>query len=221
MICVIYVDDTIFAGPNQTMIDSKMALLGIKQSNEEQALEFRDEGELSAFLGIKIEQKGQDEYYLSRPGLIDKVLKAAGMEDCNPNVTPSTLDPIRPDKDGPPMNGLWEYASITGMLMYLANNTRPDIAHAVHSCARYTHYPKKTHATVVKHILHYLKGTKDKGMTIKPNKKEELDCYVDSDFAGLYSVYPDQDPNSTKSHTGYVIRYQGCPLLWVSKMQTQ
>ena len=126
-----------------------------------------------------------------------------------------------PDKDGQPMDKNWEYASIIGMLMYLANNTRPDIAHAVHACARYTHYPKKSHATAVKHILRYLKGTCNKGMVIKPNHKEELDCYVDSDFAGLYPVYPDQDPNSTKSRTGYVILYQGCPILWVSKMQTQ
>ena len=40
-------------------------------------------------------------------------------------------------------------------------------------------------------------------------------------FAGLYPVYPDQDPNSIKSRSGYVILYQGCPILWVSKMQTQ
>ena len=76
----------------------------LKQSNEEQPLEFRDEGELSAFLGIKIEQKGSKEYYLSQPGLIAKVLKDAGMEECNPNTTPSTLDPLGPDKNGQPMN---------------------------------------------------------------------------------------------------------------------
>ena len=45
------------------------------------------------------------------------------------------------------------------MLMYLANNTRPDIAHAVHAFARYSHIPKQTHATTVKYILRYLKGT--------------------------------------------------------------
>ena len=59
MICVIYVDDTIFAGPSQKDIDKEVQLLGIKQNNEEQPLEFRDEGELSAFLGIKIEQRRQ------------------------------------------------------------------------------------------------------------------------------------------------------------------
>ena len=221
MICVIYVDDTIFAGHNEKAINEEIKLFGIKHNNEEQPLEFRDEGELSAFLGIKIEHKGSHEYYLSQPGLIAKVLKAAGMEDCNPNTTPSTLDPLGPDRDGLPMNESWEYASIIGMLMYLANNTRPDIAHAVHACARYTHQPKKSHATAVKHILRYLKGTSSKGMVIKPNNIHELNCYVDSDFAGLYPVYPDQDPSSTKSRTGYVIFYQGCPVLWVSKMQTQ
>ena len=100
--------------------------------------------------------------------------------------------------------------------MYLTNNTRPDIAHTVHVCARYTHFPKKSHATAVKHILRYLKGTSDKGMIIKPNDIQELNCYVDSNFAEAYAVYPDQDPSSTKSCTGYVLLYQGCPLLWVS-----
>ena len=66
MMCVIYVDNTIFAGTNQAMIDGEVRQLGIKQSNEEQPLEFKEEGELSAFLGIKIEQKGLEEYYLSQ-----------------------------------------------------------------------------------------------------------------------------------------------------------
>ena len=70
-------------------------------------------------------------------------------------------------------------------------------------------------------VLRYLKGSADKGMVIKPDMNQILDCYVDSDFGGNYPVYPDQDPNSTKSCSGYVILFQGCPTLWVSKMQTQ
>jgi len=221
MMCVIYVDDTIFAGPSQQDIDEEIKLLGIKQPHEESALEFRDEGEVAAFLGIKIDKRSTSEFYLSQPGLIKKVLEAAGMSECNSNTTPSALEPLGPDIDGAAMEENWEYASIIGMLMYLANNTRPDIAHAVHACARYTHNPKKSHATAVKHILRYLQGTKEKGMIIRPNHIHGLDCYVDSDFAGNYSTYPDQDPNSVKSRTGYVILYQDCPILWVSKMQTQ
>ena len=61
--------------------------------------------------------------------------------------------------------------------MYLANNARPDIAHAVHACARYSHNPKQTHAAAVKHIPRYLNGTEDKGMVIKHNEINALDCH--------------------------------------------
>ena len=73
------------------------------------------------------------------------------MIDSNSNSTPSALEHLGPDEHGESMNESWEYASIIGILMYLTNNTRPDIAHAVHACARYTHNPKKSHATAVKH----------------------------------------------------------------------
>ena len=58
-------------------------------------------------------------------------------------------------------------------------------------------------------------------MVLRPNNVHGLNCYVDSDFSGNYTTYPDQDPNSVKSRTGYVILYKDCPVLWVSKMQTQ
>ena len=221
MMCVIYVDDTIFTGPSQQQLDDEIKKLGIKLSHEERPFEFRDEGELSAFLGIKIDKIDDGKYFLSQPDLIEKVLSAAGMTDCNPNSTPSKVEPMGPSAEDELMAESWEYASIIGMLMYLANNTRPDIAYTVPTCARYTHNPRKTHATAVKHILRYIKGTKTKGMILNPNHKQTLDCFVDSDFAGAYSQYHNRDPTSTKSHTGYVILYQGCPILWVSKMQTQ
>ena len=110
-----------------------------------------------------------------------------------------------------------KYISLIGMLMYLANDICPDISHAVHACARYTHNRKKSHATVVKHILRYLKGFHDKGLVLKPNKKQALDRYVDSNFTENYSHYDDQDPSSTKSRNGYGILYQWCQIFWVSK----
>lgn len=58
------------------------------------------------------------------------------MADCNPNSTPLALEPLGPDLEGESMTESWEYASILGILMYLANNTRPDIAHAVHACSQ-------------------------------------------------------------------------------------
>ena len=211
MLRVIYVDDTIFTGPIQQAIEKEIGLLGIKQPHEESNFEFCDEGDVSTFLEIKIGKKSRTKFYLSQPVLINKVIKAAGMSECNPNTTPSTMENLGPDLNGPVMEENWEYGSTIKMLMYLVNNTRPDIAHAVHTCARFTHNPKKSHAPAVKQILRYLQGIRDKEMNICPNNLEELNSYVESDVADNYRTYPDQDPSSVKSHTEYVILYQDCP----------
>ena len=107
------------------------------------------------------------------------------------------------------------------MAMYLANNSRPEIQYAVHSCARFTHCPKDTHAQAMKWLCKYLQGTRDKGLCFKPSPDMRLDCYVDTDFAGLWSYEDDQDPVCVKSRTGYVITLGNCPLMWTSKLQTE
>ena len=104
------------------------------------------------------------------------------------------------------------------MLIYLANNSRPDITFAVHHYSRFTHTPRHSHAMGIKHIIRYLNETKDKGMTITPTKEHRIDCYVDVDFFGIDQ---DQDPISVKSKTGYIIKFMGVPLQWVSKLQNQ
>jgi hypothetical protein len=57
-------------------------------------------------------------------------------------------------------------------------------------------------------------------MFISPQDSLRVDCYVDADFAGLFTVEDKQDPVSVKSKTGNVILLKGAPLLWASKMQT-
>ena len=105
--------------------------------------------------------------------------------------------------------------------MYLATNSRPDIAYSVNQCARFTHAPKASHAVAVKRILRYLKGTNSKGMIINPSDAFNVDCHVDADFGGLWGSENDQDPISVKSRTGFIITFMNCPLLWISKIQTQ
>jgi hypothetical protein len=50
---------------------------------------------------------------------------------------------------------------------------------AVHQCARFSANPKTKHAEAVKRIGRYLLATKDKGLTMKPDKNG-LECWVDS-----------------------------------------
>jgi hypothetical protein len=143
------------------------------------------------------------------------------MEDCNSAKTPAATVPISTDPDGLSHSEKWEYRSLVGMLMFLANNTRPDIAYATHQCARFSHSPKASHSLAIKRIVRYLKGTPEMGIIMTPTKTLTVDCYVDADFAGLFGAEDSQNPICAKSRTGYVLFLANCPLMWVSKMQTE
>ncbi|KAI2509164.1 hypothetical protein MHU86_5283 [Fragilaria crotonensis] len=221
MMCVVYVDDTIFASANVDDLEHEITSLGISTDVQRHTFALRNEGEVSAFLGIQIKKTGSKEFLLTQTGLIDKVLAVTKLTDCNGCDTPATVDPLHADKDGEPFSEEWAYDVVIGMLMYIAGNTRPDIAYAVHQAARFTHGARRSHAAGVKRILRYLKKTKTEGLILKPGSEQRVDCYVDADFGGLFSVEDKQDPVSVKSRTGYVITYRGAPLMWASKMQTQ
>eukprot|EP00804_Cyclotella_cryptica_P012744 CCRYP_019203-RD/>CCRYP_019203-RD protein AED:0.46 eAED:0.46 QI:0/-1/0/1/-1/0/1/0/85 len=81
------------------------------------------------------------------------------------------------------------------MLLYLSGHSRPDIAFAVHQCARYTFHSTRCHALALIRIGRYLKGTLDKGLTMTPSSDPCVDCFPDAVFAGLYGHEDSQDPH--------------------------
>ena len=48
------------------------------------------EGSFSEFLGIKFTENSNGSITMTQKGLIDKIIKATGLENCNPNWTPTT-----------------------------------------------------------------------------------------------------------------------------------
>ena len=107
------------------------------------------------------------------------------------------------------------------MHLYLGSNARPNIIFTVHQCACFTHCAKKSHEEEIKRICSYLQSTKDKGLVNTTSPDLTLDCYADADFADLWGQENDQDTVCVKSRTGYALLFDGCPLLWVSKLQTE
>ena len=118
------------------------------------------------------------------------------------------------------MDELWNYRSIIGMLLCLTTNTRPDCALAVSQAARFSHDPKKSHATAAKTIIRCLHRTHDKGMIVRPTEVLTLENYVDASFAGNHGVERPESPVSVKSRTGIIIFLAGCPLIWKSQIQS-
>ena len=92
-------------------------------------------GLVEEFLGIKVNSLGNGSYKLTQEGLIDKILKTTDMENCNSAVAlTSGPKPLGPDPQGKgvQLQDQWSYASVVGMMMYLASNSRSEITFAVH-----------------------------------------------------------------------------------------
>jgi hypothetical protein len=218
IICVLYVDDTLFFAKDNKKVDKTISAL--------EALGFKltDEGDVDAFLGVKVEDLPQNKIKMSQPNLINRILDLLGLkEESKQHKTPAVSPPLHDHENGAPREKTWSYRSAIGMLTYLSRNTRPDIEYAVHQCARFQINPKKAHENAVIRIGRYLLGTKDKGIEFTPDKSalDSLECYVDANFAGNYSKEHNQNPNSCKSRTGCVIKYAGCPIHWFSRLQSE
>ena len=106
------------------------------------------------------------------------------------------------------------YASAVGSIMYVVRCTRPDVAFAQNLVSRYQKNPGKLHWTAVKHILRYLKNTKDMFFVYggKPNTKLNVIGFCDASWKC--------DKDDTKSQTGYVFVVNGGAVDWKSKKQT-
>ena len=218
VICVVYVDDTLFFSKDREKVNKVISQL------QKLDFELTDEGDVEAFLGIKVDQLPDGTIKMSQPDLINRVIETLGLEkQSKQHKTPAVSPPLHAHKDGAPREKTWNYRSVIGMLTYISRNTRPDIEYAVHQCARFQINPKKAHENAVMRIGRYLLGTRDKGIHFKPDitKLDNLECYVDADFAGNYSKEINQDPNSCKSRTGCVIKYAGCPIFWFSRLQSE
>jgi hypothetical protein len=85
--------------------------------------------------------------------------------------------------------------------MYLANNTRPDIAFAVNYLARYNAAPIMRHWNGIKNILRYLIGTIDLGLYFQKNQYSKLIGYAYADYLSY--------PLNVRSQSCYVFLHGG------------
>ena len=107
------------------------------------------------------------------------------------------------------------YRRAIGSLLYLAINTRPDIAVGTSILSRHVENPKQSDWIEVKRIYRYLKKTKHKKLklgAVSENQNNDLTVYVDADWGG--------DRTDRKSNSGYCMTYKGCTIAWTSKKQS-
>ena len=81
--------------------------------------------------------------------------------------------------------------------------------------------PCLVHEVALKRIGRYLKGTRDKGLILQPLRALKNDAYPHADFTGVYRHKVITDPVCVKRRTGFLITVSDCPMVWVSKLQTE
>jgi hypothetical protein len=218
MMYVLYTDDSILAGPDLREIEE--CIEEMKGVN----LDITVEGDLSDFLGVNIDRLPDGSYHLSQPKLIDSILEDLRLSGDNvvTKATPmSSSKLLSRHPESASHDNSFHYRRAIGKLNFLEKSTRPDIAYAVHQCARFSVDPKVEHASAVRWIGRYLKGTRDKGFIIKPDSTG-LEVFVDADFSGNWDPeVAHMDKDTARSRHGYFVMFAGCPIVWASQLQTE
>ena len=93
--------------------------------------------------------------------------------------------------------------------MYLSISTRPDISYAVDNLAKFSSKPTNIYRMALKHVLRYLKGTMNYGISYKREESNNCVGFSDTDWAG--------DINDRKSTSGYLFQMSGGAVSWRSK----
>jgi hypothetical protein len=215
----LYTDDSILAGPDEKEIEQIIINLQAAKLN------ITNEGDLEDFLGVQIERKKDGTIHLTQPHLIDQILKDMRLD--NDNMTtkdiPASSSRLlsRHSTSDDAFDNSFHYKSVIGKLNYLEKSTQSDIAYITRQCARFTSDPKKEHGQALRWLGRYLRETKDKGTILRPVKGKDLELYVNADFSGNWDANETWDRDTARSRHGYIIKYEGCAIMWKSQMQTE
>ncbi|KAG7844623.1 hypothetical protein KL940_005426, partial [Ogataea angusta] len=161
----------------------------------------KDLGPVTTFLGLNIRQTPQS-ITLSLSSYLTSILQDFGLDTCNPVTTVSTTTEWVSDRDVP-LTDPTLFRSMVGKLLFAANTARPDITFTVAKLSRYLKQPSQNHLTIAKHVLRYLKGTIDDGITYTRTSSVELKGFCDADWGGIL-----EDRTST---TGYIFMLANGP----------
>ena len=205
-VIAVYVDDIILAGHNDDIMNKVKIAIGNK-------FNVTDMGEMHHFLGVKVVQNYTvGKIWIGQSTYAKELLIRFKMEESNPTDTPVDVGmKLMKGKDGESVNKE-KYQSVVGSLLFLSTRTRPDIAYAVGTTAKFSASPTKSHWTAVKRILRYIKGTLDLGLLYSNEESVNLVGFSDADWAG--------DQNDRKSTSGYIFQLSNGAVSWRSKKQS-
>jgi hypothetical protein len=196
---------------NILIFATSIKMMEIVKHDLQEAFKVTDLGELSKIVGIEIthDQKHK-KITIMQTKYIEGILEKYSLQDACPVHTlldsHVKLEPGEPEAGNQSNN----YTCLIGSLMYTAVATRPDIVFAVNRLASFTANPTMCHWTAAKHVLRYLKGTKNIGITYS---KPSEDVATQNQFIG-YSGASFANNYDRTSVSGYAFTSAGGVISW-------
>ena len=183
-----------------------------------------DLGEVKDFLGCQIRRNRAEHcLYISCTPKIEALAEKFGVElDGKGVATPMSKDFVqtkfsvnetdcKPVGAGTSLAPGHRYCELLGSMLYIANTTRPDIAHAVGVLSRYRMTPTTSHWNEAIRVLQYI--VKTRHMVLSLGEGDDiLVGWVDADYAG--------DLGHRYSTSGFAFSVVGGTVVWGSKKQT-
>nr|GEX00287.1 hypothetical protein [Tanacetum cinerariifolium] len=136
-----------------------------------------DLGEAAYILGIKIyRDRSRRLIGVGQSAYIDKILKKYNMHNSKKGYFPME---VKHDLS----NELCDALAV-GSIMYVVRCTRPDVAFAQNLVSRYQQNPRKLHWVAIKHILKYLRNTRDMFLVYegKPDTEPDVTSFCDASW---------------------------------------
>lgn len=204
-VVAVYVDDIVLGGRSEAKLSEVKAGLS-------QRFKMKDLGPLHHFLGVTVAQDS-GKLWIGQPAFTERILQKFGMSDAKPVRTPVNPDiKLTQCENETDVYNQKMYQAAVGSLLYLSTKTRPDIAFAVGTVARFSAKPTRDHWMAVKRILRYLGGTINFGLQYSETSSSECVGYSDADWAG--------DIGDRKSTSGYMFLLGGAAISWRSNKQS-
>lgn len=220
-IVVVHVDDL--------MIAAVPGVCDVVFSAMEKVLPIKNLEELSVYNGVQVTRDRTNGILeMSQSKFIRSILQRF-------DISRSSAIPASPFVD---LRGVNEersvkelpFREVVGCLMWVANQTRPDIANAVRAVARFSHEPKRTHWRAALKVLEYLNETQELGLRFHKDgdSVEGVEMSVFSDILDVavddcLGVYVDADyANSAvdrRSVSGAAVIIAGSAVAWFSRTQ--
>ncbi|CAE7268499.1 GIP [Symbiodinium microadriaticum] len=212
---IIYVDDMMFLSTKE---QADLAYTWIKARWECTPLEQATEQNPITFLGVEIHLEtlatGERGFALCQKAYIEELARSYGLTLSN-RSSPVPKEWVRemPElEEQPDDNTVRKAQKVTGEVLWVAQRSRPDVAHCVGLMASWiTKVPTHVHKLGVR-LIEFLYATMDQKLSMTPlrSARPSIVIYTDASFA----------PHGSRSVSGILVQYRGRNVLWKSQRQT-